>query len=394
MTRAGVPQHDVDVCVIGAGVIGLAVAAAVSGRRSVAVLERHPAYGRENSSHNSGVIHAGIYYPPGWWKTSLCVEGNRLLYAWAEKHAVRVRRLGKLVAAFDEDEVAALETLAQAAAANGVPELRMMDGHEVRALEPGVPAVRALHSGSSGVVDQMGLMRSYVEVARAGGAHFAFQHTVTGIRRSGGGFLVAGAGPDNGTFQLAAGVLVNAAGLGAERMGALAGYDPDGGPAHPAFRQYVNKGRYYDIVDRTKAAGISRLVYPLPHEGREGLGVHLTLDIDGGLHLGPDAEWLDEGAALDFRAADDRREVFLEAARRYLPRLEAGDLQPGQVGYRPKLSGPGQPPRDFLIFGDRGYVHLGGIESPGLTASLAIARRVAALVGGGTSPEAGAAPIV
>ncbi len=386
--RAGVPQRDVDVAVIGAGVIGLAVAAALSGRCSVAVLERRPSYGRENSSHNSGVIHAGIYYAPGWLKTSLCVEGNRLLYAWADEHAVRVRRLGKLVVAFDEGEVAALERLAQAAAANGVPELRMMGGHEVRSLEPAVSAVRALYSGTSGVVDQMGLMRSYVDVARAGGAHFAFQHTVNEIRRSGGGFVVAGAGPDNGTFQIAAGAVVNAAGLGADRIGALARYHPDGGPGHPAFRQYVNKGRYYDIVDGRKAAGISHLVYPLPHEGREGLGVHLTLDIDGGLHLGPDAEWLDEGAALDFRAADDRREAFLNAARRYLPQLEADDLQPGQVGYRPKLSGPGQPARDFLVFADRGYVHLGGIESPGLTASLAMARRVAALLPSSAFPEA------
>ncbi len=378
MTRAGVFQRDVDVAVIGAGVIGLAVAATLSERCSVAVLERHSSYGRENSSHNSGVIHAGIYYPPGWLKTSLCIEGNRLLYAWADEHAVRVRRLGKLIVAFAEGEVAALERLAQAAAANGVPGLQMMDGHEVRSLEPAVAAVRALYSGASGVVDQMGLMRSYMDVARAGGAQFAFQHTVREIKRSGGGFLVGGEGPGNGTFQLAAGAIVNAAGLGAEHIGALAGYHPDGGPGHPAFRQYVNKGRYYDIVNRTKAAGISRLVYPLPQEGREGLGVHLTLDIDGGLHLGPDAEWLEEGAPLDFRAADDRREAFLRAARRYLPRLEADDLQPGQMGYRPKLAGPGQPPRDFLIFADRGYVHLGGIESPGLTASLAIARRAAA----------------
>ncbi len=385
MTRAGVLQRDVDVAVIGAGVIGLAVAAAVSERHSVAVLERHPSYGRENSSHNSGVIHAGIYYPTGWLRTSLCVEGNRLLYAWADEHAVPVRRLSKLIVAFDEDEVVGLERLAQAAAANGVPELTMMDGHEVRSLEPAIHAARALYSGTSGVVDQMGLMRSYFEAARSGGAHFAFHHAVTQIRRSGGGFVVTGEGPDDETFRLAAGAVVNAAGLGADRIGALAGYHPDGGAGHPAFRQYVNKGRYYDIVSREKAAGISHLVYPLPHEGREGLGVHLTLDIDGGLHLGPDAEWLDEGEPLDFRAADDRREAFLHAAVRYLPRLAAGDLQPGQVGYRPKLSGPGQAARDFLIFADQGYVHLGGIESPGLTASLAIARRVAALLPSGTS---------
>jgi L-2-hydroxyglutarate oxidase LhgO len=305
------------------------------------------------------------------------------LYAWADEHAVRTRRLGKLIVAFDEDEAAALQQLAQAAEANGVPGLRMMDGQEVRSLEPAIHTARALYSGTSGVVDQMGLMRSYFRAARSAGAHFAFRHAVTQVLRSGGGFVLAGPGPHDQTFRLAAGAVVNAAGLGADRIGSLAGYDRDGGPAHPAFRQYVNKGRYYDVVSGEGAPGISHLVYPLPHEGREGLGVHLTPDIDGGLHLGPDAEWLDEREPLDFRAADDRRQAFLHAARRYLPRLEGDDLQPGQVGYRPKLSGPGQAGRDFLIFADRGYIHLGGIESPGLTASLAIAHRVVALLPGG-----------
>jgi D-amino-acid oxidase len=227
----------------------------------------------------------------------------------------------------------------------------------------------------------MGLMRSYLGVARGNGAHIAFKHEVTDLRRRDGGFLLQMRGPAGDELTITARSVVNSAGLAAERIGALLGYDPDGGPVNPSFRQTINRGRYYDIINTAKAARIRHLVYPLPHADRAGLGIHLTLDIDGGVHLGPDAEWLEDGAMLDFRADDEGHSRFLEAARHYLPDLNAEDLAPGQVGYRPKLYGPGQPPRDFLIWHDQGYVHLGGIESPGLTASLAIGRRVAALLG-------------
>ena len=381
-------EPDVDLAVIGAGVVGTAVAAVLSRRRSVAVIERHDSYGRENSSHNSGVIHAGIYYPCGWLKTTLCIEGNRLLYAWAEKHAVRARRLGKLIIAPEEAEMLAVEELARMAAANGVPELYPVDEREMSSLEPAVRAVGGLYSGSSGVIDQMELMRSYLQVARSNGAHVAFRHQLIGLERRHGGFLLRMLGPQGEEFFLAAESVVNSGGLAADRIGALLGYNPDGGPSNPPFRQTINKGRYYDIVNRARAERIRHLVYPLPHADRSGLGVHLTLDVDGGAHLGPNTEWLEDGAALDFRADDDHRMEFLRAARRYLPALEADDLAPGQVGYRPKLHRPGEPPQDFLIWADRGYVHLGGIESPGMTASLAIARRVGGLLDPGDTKGA------
>jgi D-amino-acid oxidase len=361
--------------------VGLAVAATLSGQRSVAVIERHASYGLENSSHNSGVVHAGIYYPPDWLKTTLCVEGNRLLYAWTQKHGVKAERLGKLIVAPDDEELPALHELARAADANGVPELRLLERPELRSLEPDVHGAGALFSGSSGVIDQMGLMRSYLQVARSNGSHIAFKHEVTNLQRRDRGFLLQMRGPAGDELAITARSVVNSAGLAAERMGALLGYNPDGGPANPSFRQTVNRGRYFDIITTARAVRIHHLIYPLPHADRAGLGIHLTLDIDGGVHLGPDAEWLEEGAKLDFRSDDQGRLRFLEAARSYLPDLDAEDLAPGQVGYRPKLHGPGQPPCDFLIWHDRGYVHLGGIESPGLTASLAIARRVAALLG-------------
>lgn len=385
MSAGGSPfEAEVDVVVIGAGVVGLAVAVVLSEKHSVAVIERHPSYGLENSSHNSGVIHAGIYYPAGWLKTTLCIEGNRLLYAWAQEHGVRAHRVGKLIIASEESELPALEELARAGAANGVPELRLLSEGELHSLEPTVSGHGAIFSGSSGIIDQMGLMRSYLQAARSNGAFVAFRHEVVGLQRRDGAFFLRMLGPDSDEFGLAAASVVNSAGLAADRIGALLGYDPDGGPDSPPFRQTINKGRYYDIVDRAKAERIRHLVYPLPHPDRAGLGIHITLDIDGGVHLGPDSQWLKGGAPLAFRADDEGRLEFLQAVRRFLPDLQGDDLAPGQVGYRPKLHGPGEPPRDFLIWADRGYVHLGGIESPGLTASLAIAHRVAALLDDGT----------
>ena len=370
-------KEQVDVAIIGAGVIGLAIAVELSKDRSVAVLERHEGYGRENSSHNSGVIHAGIYYPPDWLKTTLCIAGNRLLYAWAGEHSVRVRRTGKLVIAQNRGELAALEDLLSAARLNGVPELEMLSQRQVASLEPSIEAVAAISSRSTGVIDQMELMRSLESAAVANGASVAYVHDVQQLERTSGGFELDIRDPQGGEFRLVASMLVNSAGLAADRLAEALGYDLDG---EPRMRQTVNKGRYYDIVTPEKASRLRRLIYPLPHADRSGLGTHVTLDIDGGAHLGPDTEWLEESTSLDFRADDARREEFLAAARQFLPWLEADDLMPGQVGYRTKLSGPGESPRDFLIWEDNGYVHLGGIESPGMTASLAIAGRVRELL--------------
>lgn len=367
---------DVDVAIVGAGAVGLAIAGRLSRDRTVAVIERHDRPGMENSSHNSGVIHAGIYYPPDWLKTALCIEGNRLLYQWASERGVRVRQTGKLIIAVEEAELPGLDALEAAARANGVSGIERLDAAQVRRLEPHVRCAGALHSSTSGVVDAAGLVASYERAARTQGAHLAFRHRVDRIERRAGGFLISGIGPDGAPFALEAAVVVNSAGMFADRLASTLGYDIDGGGGAPPMRQTLNKGRYYDIVTPEKARRVGRLIYPLPRRDRAGLGVHVTLDIDGGVHLGPDTEWLPPSAEPDFRAADDRRDAFLDAARGYLPWLEREDLAPGQVGYRPKLSGPGEPPRDFLIWADDGYVHLGGIESPGLTASLAIARYV------------------
>jgi L-2-hydroxyglutarate oxidase LhgO len=372
---------DVEVAIIGGGVVGLAIAAELAHSRQVALIERHAGYGLETSSHNSGVLHAGIYYPTGSLKHTLCIEGNRLLYEWAAAHSVPVRRIGKLIIAIDDTEREALDGVAEQAAANGVPEIRRVhSSEELRRLEPLVHCVAALWSGSTGVIDQLALMASFAAVAEQRGAWMALKHVVTGIERRGAEFILTLTDPDGGPASISSEVLINSAGLAAPAVATMLGYPLDGNANVPRLRQSVNKGRYYDVVTPEKARALRHLIYPVPDHGRGGLGVHVTVDLDGGVHLGPDTEWLDDEAPLDYRSADDRRDEFFTAASRYLPFLDPDDIAPGQVGYRPKLQEPGGPIADFLIWRDGGYVHLGGIESPGLTASPAIARHVAVLI--------------
>jgi L-2-hydroxyglutarate oxidase LhgO len=370
-------RETFEVVVVGAGVVGLAVAAELSKRHQVVVLERHPAFGRETSSHNSGVVHAGLYYPGTWLKTRLCIEGNALLYDWAACHGVPVRKTGKLIIATAESQLEKLEELAVTARENGVPEIERLSMRQAGELEPNVNLCAAVFSGSSGVVDQMAFMRSLEQAARGNGALFAYKHELTAIDRSAGGCRLLIGTPDGSDMEADTTLLVNCAGLTADRVAGLAGCPLDGAPEVPRLRQRLVKGRYYDIVNPAKARLVHRLVYPLPHGDRVGLGVHLTLDVDGAAHLGPDAEWLAEGSVPDYQTDDLRRDDFAAAAADYLPWLTREDIAPGQVGYRTKLHDAGDGPADFLLWRDGSYVHVGGIESPGFTASLAIARQVA-----------------
>lgn len=371
--------RDADVVVIGAGAVGLAIAAQLASTHSVVVLERHESYARETTSHNSGVIHAGIYYRTGSLKHRLCIEGNPMLYAWCEAHGVGYRRVGKLIVTLDGDESGALDAVLAQGRANEVVGIHPITLEEAHALEPNVPATAALYSPNTGIVDQIGYARSLESAAREAGALFAYRHEVTGVTRDLDGFVIEARDADGNTTTLRTSALVNSVGHGAPAIAAALGYPLDGDEGVPALRQHVNRGAYYDVVGARFARAVSHLVYPLPRPQLEGLGVHLTLDLDGALRLGPDTTWWDD-AALDYRSDATRTAEFLEAGRRLLPELEADDLAPGQVGYRPKLSGPGEPEADFLLWHDRGYVHLGGIESPGLTASLPLAREAASLL--------------
>ena len=360
--------ETVDCIVIGAGVIGLAVARALAlAGREVIVLEAAGAIGTETSSRNSEVIHAGIYYPPGSVKAALCVEGRQLLYRYCEEHGVAHRRCGKLIVATAAEQVATLHKIQAQAATNGVHDLRLLSADEAKAMEPALRCVAALHSPSTGIIDSHGLMLAYQGEAEDHGAMLALHSPVAGGAVEGGGIVldVGGAEP----MRLFARSVINSAGLMAQRVAAaLRGFPQDlVPPCHYA------KGNYYSLGGRSP---FSHLIYPVPEAA--GLGVHLTLDLAGQARFGPDVEWI---AEIDYDVDLRRADGFYRAIRDYWPGLRDGQLAPGYAGIRPKLGGPDRPASDFLIQGPdehgiAGLVNLFGIESPGLTASLALANHV------------------
>ena len=361
--------EHVDCVVIGAGVVGLACARALAlAGREVIVLEAAGAIGTETSSRNSEVIHAGIYYPPDSLKAATCVAGKRLLYRYCEEHGVSHRRCGKLIVATEDAQVATLHRIRAHAAANGVDDLRPLTAKEVSALEPELRCVAALLSPSTGIIDSHGLMLAYQGDAEDRGAMLALRSPVTGgaIGTERIALDVGGAEP----MRIVARTVVNSAGLTAQRVVAsLNGFPPNKvPPCHYA------KGNYYTLVGRSP---FSRLIYPVPELA--GLGVHLTLDLAGQARFGPDVEWI---AEIDYDVDLRRADGFYRAIRDYWPGLKDGQLAPGYAGIRPKLAGPDRPASDFLIQGPQehgvaGLVNLFGIESPGLTASLALAEQVA-----------------
>lgn len=378
-------EFATDVVVVGAGVVGLAVAAELSGRgRELVVLEKHGGIGRETSSRNSQVIHAGLQYTPGSLKARLCVPGNRRVYEICAQAGVPHRNLGKLVIAIEDEEVGGLAALQATAERNGVEGLRLCDRAEVETLEPHLRAAGALYVPSTGIVDAHRLMEYFAQTAREHGAEIALRTEVTGIERLADGFRVHGVDAAGEGFALRAEAVVNAAGLWADRIAELAGIDIDAA----GYRQHFCKGDYFG-VSPARTGLVSRLVYPLAATGTERAGtrIHLTLELDGRMRLGPDAVWLPDAwrDAPEYRVDDGRRDAFWQSARRYLPWLEPGDVTPEGAGVRPRVFGPGEPQRDFIIVheaerGLPGLVNLIGIESPGLTSSPAIARHVAELL--------------
>ncbi|ATE64056.1 NAD(P)/FAD-dependent oxidoreductase [Rhizorhabdus dicambivorans] len=363
-----------DAIVIGAGVIGLAIARSLArAGRAVLILEREGAIGTGISSRNSGVIHAGLYYPPGSWKARLCREGRGLLYAYCEERQVAYRRCGKLVVARNDAERPALEAIVARAGAAGGGDLLWLDGADARRIEPALDCASALLSPSSGIVDAHGLMLALLGEAEDHGAMLARLAPVDRVDRAAGAWLVHAGGE-----RVAAPLLVNAAGLDAQAVaGTIEGLNRAAIP--PCF---LAKGHYFSYAGRVP---FDRLIYPVPVPG--GLGTHLTLDLAGQARFGPDVEWID---AVDWAVDPGRKDRFVAAASRLWPGLDPDRLQPGYAGIRPKLVGPGDADADFRIDGEAehgmpGLVNLFGIESPGLTASLAIGDEVAAMLAGRVS---------
>jgi len=363
-----------DCIVIGGGVIGLAVARrlAIAGVETL-LLEREAVPGSHTSSRNSEVIHAGLYYPTGSCKARLCVRGRQQLYRYCQDRGIAHRRCGKLILAVSEGERATLQSYCDTARRNGVIDLVRLTPSDVTALEPAVRCVAALWSPSTGILDSHGYMQSLLGDLATSGGTFACRAEVVHARLERGRhrvFVQQGGACSEFETRL----LVNAAGLDAQAVAqSFAGLDPSTIPP-----RYPAKGHYFTLQGR---APFHHLIYPVAGGG--GLGIHVTLDLAGGVRFGPDVEWILE---IDYSIDESRRDAFATAIRRYYPDLDVARLQPGYTGIRPKIAGPGERAADFCIQGPAehgwpGLVNLYGIESPGLTASLALADEVAAALG-------------
>ncbi|CAN0624089.1 2-hydroxyglutarate dehydrogenase [Burkholderia multivorans] len=362
-------MEQTDCVVIGAGVVGLAIARELAARgRETLVLEAADAIGTGTSSRNSEVIHAGLYYPTGSLKALACVRGRDLLYEFCETHHVPHRRVGKLLVATSAAQVKQLKAIAARAEENGVLDLMPMSRGEAQTLEPALECVEALFSPSTGIIDSHQLMLALLGDAERGGAMCALKSPVESIEVVGCERFVVRTGGDTPT-EIEAKCVINSAGLGAQSLARRTrGLDPRWVPP-----LYLARGNYFSLSGRSP---FKHLVYPMPD--RAGLGVHLTLDLAGQARFGPDVEWID---TPNYDVDPARAQGFYASIRAYWPDLPDDALQPAYAGIRPKLAGPGEPAADFVVqgaaqHGVRGLVNLFGIESPGLTASLALAQRV------------------
>jgi L-2-hydroxyglutarate oxidase LhgO len=365
-------METLDCVVIGAGVVGLAIARrlALAGRE-VVVLEAEHSIGNHTSSRNSEVIHAGIYYPTGSLRARMCLAGKKLLYRYCPTRGVDHKRITKIIVATAEDEIPTLKKYQEQAERNGVDDLVWLDKAQVNAMEPNVVAVAGVLSPSTGIIDSHGLMLAYQGDAEARGAALVFESPVLGGKVTDEGIELEVGGKE--PMQVRARTVVNAAGLTAPAVSrSIAGI-----PAASIPPQHFCKGHYFTLAGK---APFSRLIYPVG----SGLwhGVHVTLDLGGGVRFGPDLKWLPE---IDYTFEEERAASFYEAIRHYYPALADGSLVPGYTGIRPKITAQGEPAADFMIQGPKdhglsGMVNLYGIESPGLTSSMAIGNHVASLL--------------
>ncbi|MCW9033172.1 MAG: NAD(P)/FAD-dependent oxidoreductase [Rhodospirillales bacterium] len=362
-------MERIDCAVIGAGVVGLAIARAIAQTgKEVVVLEAENAIGTGTSARNSEVIHTGIYYPKGSLKAQFCVEGNKMLYDFCQSHGIPHKKLGKLIVATTEEQLPALHTLAKKAQDNGVVDLVKLNQEQTLALEPRLKCIASLLSPSSGIVDSHALMLALQGDLEEAGGMIALSSPVLKGKKEENAIKLSVGGVE--PMEIECGLVINSAGLSAQSVAKKLG-------AKAIPKRYIAKGNYFSL---TGGHPFKRLIYPLPEPG--GLGVHLTLDMGGQARFGPDVEWIDEE---DYTVEAQRGESFFKAIRSYWPELKDNTLVPDYAGIRPKLSGPGEPTADFIIQGPEqnglpGLINLYGIESPGLTSCLAIAKSITSLI--------------
>jgi L-2-hydroxyglutarate oxidase LhgO len=368
----------VDITIVGAGVVGLAIACALAEKgRSIVLLEKESGPGKETSSRNSEVIHAGIYYPTGSLKARLCIEGSQRLYAFCERHAIPFQRIGKVIVATSPVEEPAIEDLGRQGIENGAQGLIMLTRDDLQKREPHVTGVSALFSPQTGIIDSHRLIKTLEALALSQGCTVLYNSRLSGIDFTKEGFLCTVEAQPTERYTFATRSLINSGGLHADIIASMAGIDV---PA-AGYRIYPVKGQYFRI--RGKKQGlVNGLVYPSPEKGLTGLGIHVTKDLSGSVRLGPDARYVDK---ITYDVNPDHAKDFLASARRLLPMLDEEDLMPDMAGVRPKIQPPGEKVRDFVICheahrGLTGLINLIGIESPGLTSCFAIGEMVKGLM--------------
>ncbi|HCD38139.1 MAG TPA: NAD(P)/FAD-dependent oxidoreductase [Candidatus Omnitrophica bacterium] len=372
-------METVNIVIIGAGVVGLAIAEELSKKyKEIVVLEKHNSFGQETSSRNSEVIHAGIYYPKDTLKAKLCVEGRALLYEICQKYNIPFKKIGKLIVASEEDEIPPLEELFKKGKDNGVDDLRLINIGDLKKMEPNVNGVVALYSPSTGIVNSHRLMQYFSDTAQSNGVTISYGSEVIDIKKCVNDYEVA-VKNNNEVCSLNTKIVINSAGLDSDRIAEMVGIDID----RSNYKLHYCKGQYFR-VNHSKSHLIKRLIYPVPKPKSAGLGVHATLDLSGGIRLGPDGRYL-KNRIEEYSVDDSQKNSFFVAANRLLPFIHKDDLYADTAGIRPKLQKEGDDFKDFIIREEtdkefRGFINLIGIESPGLTASSAIAKFVLLLL--------------
>ena len=369
---------DADITIIGAGVVGLAIAENVSRtHNNVFLIEKHTSFGQETSSRNSEVIHAGIYYTKDSLKARLCVEGKWMIYDYCKKYDIPYNNCGKLIVATSEEEISVIEGIRLTALKNGVDDLSFLEREQISELEPNIFALKALFSPSTGIVDSHSLMKQYETNSYNNGCQIVYGSEVTGISQIENGYKIDLSDADNKNYSFTTRIIINSAGLTSDKVSEMVGISDD------SLKIHFCKGEYFRI-NPPKNRLINRLIYPVPHQKMEGIGIHVTIDIGGGVKLGPDVKYL-ESNIYDYKVTPSKQEAFYKSAKKFLPFLEFDDIAPEMAGIRPKIQKPGEPLRDFYIMeetirGYPGFINLIGMESPGLTSSIAIAKYVNGLI--------------